>query len=298
MILTKDVLDKNGSSDLSWAATNMQYEVITGSQAYGCQVEGSDYDIYGWCIPPKQYIMPELFGYLPGFSSNIPRFDQLIVKKFPYAKTTAEGQIFNIVRFFRLCADNNPNMIDTLFVRAQCRTHCTYLGDLVHKNRELFLSKKCWHTFKGYAYSQLHKVRTKCPEGSRRAIVEKYGFDVKFAAHIVRLLYEVEQLLEYGDMDLMLHREELKSIRCGEWSLEKVERFFEDKVKHLEAVYETSKLPYSVDEEKLRVLLISCLEEFYGDLSISKNANIADLCNSLTDGVNRLYDIINKYRKG
>ena len=39
----------------------------------------------------------------------------------------------------------------------------------------------------------MHKMRTKEPEGKRRAIIEEFGFDVKFAYHVVRLLNEVEQ---------------------------------------------------------------------------------------------------------
>jgi len=102
------------------------------------------------------------------------------------------------------------------------------------------------------------------PVGSRVEMLNKYGYDVKFAAHVVRLLYEVEQLLECGEMDLMLHKEELKSVRRGEWSLLKVEDFFENKVKHLETLYHTTKLPYSTDEQQLKNLLLNCLEEYYG----------------------------------
>jgi hypothetical protein len=40
----------------------------------------------------------------------------------------------------------------------------------------------------------------------------------KFAYHTVRLLNEAERLLLQGDLDLQRNREQLESIRRGEWT--------------------------------------------------------------------------------
>ena len=79
----------------------------------------------------------------------------------------------------------------------------------MRENRRIFLHKGAWHKFKGYAYSQLHKMEIKSPqEGSRRAeLVAEHGFDSKFAYHTVRLLDEVEQILMGGDIDLQRDKE-------------------------------------------------------------------------------------------
>ena len=71
--------------------------------------------------------------------------------------------------------------------------------------------------FKDYTYAQIHKMQTKDPEpgSNRERLREKFGFDVKFAYHTVRLLNEAEQLLLEGDLDLQRNREQLKSIRRG-----------------------------------------------------------------------------------
>ena len=61
--------------------------------------------------------------------------------------------------------DNNPNMIDSLFVSQRCVLHCSPIGDLVRQNRKLFLHKGIFFKLKGYSYSQLHKMRIKKPEG-------------------------------------------------------------------------------------------------------------------------------------
>ena len=73
---------------------------------------------------------------------------------------------------------------------------------MVRDNRRLFLSKEAWKKFRGYAQAQLKKMNDKQPEGKRKEIVDRYGFDVKFAYHIIRLMDEAEQILLDGDLDL------------------------------------------------------------------------------------------------
>ena len=62
-------------------------------------------------------------------------------------------------------AANNPNVLDALFTPATCVLHTTRAGTLVRENRRLFLHRGAWPKFKGYAYSQLHKIAIKQPTG-------------------------------------------------------------------------------------------------------------------------------------
>jgi hypothetical protein len=88
----------------------------------------------------------------------------------------------------------------------------------------------------------------------------------KFAYHVVRLLNEVEQLLTEGDIDLMRNREQLKSIRRGEWTEQQVRDYFTRKEAELETLYQNSTLPVGPDEAQVKQLLLCCLEEHYGSL--------------------------------
>ena len=97
-------------------------------------------------------------------------------------------------------------------------------------------------------------------------MVEEFGFDVKFAYHVVRLLNEVEMILSEGDLDLMRNREQLKSIRRGEWTEQQVRDYFTRKEAELETLYQQSSLPWGPDEDKVKTLLLRCLEEHYGSL--------------------------------
>ena len=165
---------------------------------------------------------------------------------------------------------------------------------MVRENRKLFLSKKVSITHKSYAFSQLHKMDTKNPSGKRKAIRDEFGFDVKFAMNVVRLLYEVEQLLQEGDVDLQLHKEHLKAIRRGDVKKEEIVQFFTVKEKELEKLYHESKLPYSPDLDGIRQLLINCLEHHYGSLDkcVRINKDQTEAALAFTE----IKEIVDKYK--
>lgn len=283
----------------SFMKNNVQYEVIMGSVAYGVSSDNSDIDVYGFCIPPKDYIFPYLKGEIEGFGQKSKRFEQFQQHHIFDKSENKEYDIaiYNIVKYFQLCMNNNPNMIDSLFVPLRCILHSTAVGNHIREKRKLFLHKGSWHKFKGYAYSQLHKASNKKPDpgGKRYVLVQKYGFDVKFAYHIVRLLNEVEQILVEHDLDLQRNREQLKSIRRGEWTLDQIREYFETKEKQLEELYVTSDLQYSPNEEQIKTILLECLEMHYGSLdSFIKKTNKDEL-NIMLDEINTLTE---KIRRG
>jgi predicted nucleotidyltransferase len=255
-----------------WLPGNVQYETIMGSVAYGVSSDTSDVDVYGWAIPQKEDIFPHLRGEIPGFGKPNKRFE--VYQKHHVEDVNAlaghgrtyDLTVFGIVKFFALAMENNPNIIDSLFTPTTCVLHCTKVGNLVRENRRLFLHKGAWPKFKGYAYSQLHKLAIKQPQGKRAELVERHGFDTKFGYHVVRLIGEVEMILMEGDMDLQRNNEPLKAIRRGEWTEERLRRWFADKESHLERVYAESTLRAVPDEGRIKALLLSCLEEHYGSL--------------------------------
>jgi uncharacterized protein len=256
-----------------WLPGNVQYETIMGSVAYGVSSETSDVDVYGWAIPPKEDVFPHLRGEIVGFGREAKRFEQFqehhIVDRDALAGhgRSYDITLFGIVKFFRLAMENNPNIIDSLFTPQTCVLHITKVGNLVRENRRLFLHRGAWPKFKGYAYSQLHKLAIKTPQGKRAEIVARHGYDTKFAYHVVRLLGEVEQILNEGDIDLQRDNERLKAIRRGEWTEEQLRRWASEKEMQLELAYAASSLRAVPDEARLKALLIDCLEEHYGSLA-------------------------------
>lgn len=271
---------------------SIQYETIMGSESYGVASGGSDIDVYGFCIPPKEYIFPHIKGYILGFGKKPLVFQQYEQHHIWNKEKTKQYDfsIYSIIKYFQLCMENNPNMIDSLFTSTNCVLQCTKIGNMVRDQRKDFLHKGSWHKFKGYSYSMVHKMKNKfvkrfvelCKElnipltitrdeycrmmgnnihpefmkclveiekdgikSKRLELVDKFGFDVKFAYHLVRLLNEVEQIIDEGDLDLQRNKEQLKSIRNGEWSLQQIEEYFTFKERELEKLYQESKLQYS-----------------------------------------------------
>ncbi|MFA5344682.1 MAG: nucleotidyltransferase domain-containing protein [Candidatus Omnitrophota bacterium] len=258
----------------SWLADNVIYETVMGSVAYGVSVDISDFDTMGVCVPPKEMVFPHLAGRIEGFGRQHQKFvcyqkhHVLVPDDLGGRGREYDLNVYNIVHYFHLCMENNPNMVASLFTPQDCVLHCTKIGNMIRDKRRIFLHKGCWHKFKGYAYSQLHKIRTRNPEeGSKRAeIIDKFGWDVKFGYHTVRLLSEVEQILTEGDLDIRRNREQLKAIRRGEMTAEDCIAWATTKEQALERAYETSQLPYGPDEQAIKTLLFECLEEHWGSL--------------------------------
>lgn len=250
-----------------WLPDNTHYLTITGSIAYGCNEGYSDFDVSGFCLPPLHNIFPHLNGEIPGFGTQIQRFEQWQEHHLEFKKVEYDFTVYSIVKYFQLVMDGNPNMIDSLFTADDCVLHCTIIGQMVRDNKHIFLSKNIWPKFRGYARSQLHKIQSKNPEGKRRAIVEKFGYDVKYAYHLVRLLLECEQLLSLGTMDLRRDKHVYKSIRRGQWKIEEIFNFFNDKSVYLEKLAQETELPKKPNQDAIKQLLIQCIEYAYGNIS-------------------------------
>jgi predicted nucleotidyltransferase len=115
---------------------------LTGSRVYGTFDEHSDYD-YRWvAIPPRRY-----------FLGCQARFDQ------HESSSPDDCVIFGINKFLKLAAGNNPNVVELLFIPARFWATSSPEWHRLQEARGLFISKKCFHTFRGYAHAQLKRVR-------------------------------------------------------------------------------------------------------------------------------------------
>ena len=115
---------------------------LTGSRVYGTSTPESDYDYRGVAIPPKRYF----FGCSSRFNqAEMPEDDSVV---------------YDIRKFLSLAIDNNPNIIELLYIPTKFWRTSTYYWDDLVGARKLFLSQKAYHTFRGYATSQLKRIQT------------------------------------------------------------------------------------------------------------------------------------------
>lgn len=274
-----------------WLADNTHYLTVMGSVAYGVSNDMSDQDVYGFCMPPKEMVFPHLAGEIMGFGRQIKRFEVWQQHHITAYEKEYDFSVYSIVKYFQLLMENNPNMVDSLFTARRLVLHLTEIGEMVREHRKTFLHRGSFHKFKGYAYAQLAKIRAKkqSENTKRKASIEAYGYDVKAGYHVVRLALECEQILVEGDLDLERNAEQLRAIRAGLWTLERLERFFEQKESHLESLYADSKLPAYPDEDAIKELLMNCLEQHYGSLSavVQRQTSVDKLVRDLREVIDR-----------
>ena len=120
-----------------------------GSHSYGTATPTSDFDYMSVVIPDENC----LFG-LTTWGSAGTKDD---VYEDPL-KGLVEHRLFDIRKFINMCTNMNPNAVPLLWLQPEHYEVMTPEGAMLVQNRSLFNSKKAYHTFSGYAYSQLQKM--------------------------------------------------------------------------------------------------------------------------------------------
>jgi len=283
--------DKKLITPPKFLVKNVHYETIIGSMAYGVNKDDSDYDVYGICIPPKDIVFPHLQGIIPEFDDSYIKFDQWQEHHIIDDSTSREYDftVYNVVKFFKLASKCVPNIVDSLFTPTNCVLHLSRVGNIIREDRKLFLCKKIYHSYSGYAYQQLSKAKKGSNKSNpkRKKSIETYGYDAKFCYHIIRLVNQAEQMLVEGDLDLQASRKQLMSVRNGEWTFEQIEDYFESIRIKLSNLYQTSNaLPEKIQKTKIKNLLLKVLEENYG--SIDQCVKILDKDTTILNQIQEL----------
>jgi hypothetical protein len=175
---------------MTFTHNNQTYELIllhlAGSKLYGNSTPQSDTDYRGIFIAPKETKL----GIL-GAVEQLEGIDvyKSLKKAGLELEETQDIVIYEISRFAKLAADNNPNIFDTLCVDYMNPKYIVYVEDRGRElidNRNLFMSSRLKFTFSGYAISQLAKIKnrdkylTKYPDVSNVLKEVKECYDNKF----------------------------------------------------------------------------------------------------------------------
>lgn len=197
-----------------------------------------------------------------------PPSSELGLTRFHHAQFWVEELDVTVYTLRKLCGmllKSNPNVLCLLWILNDClllRTSETW-NRLLHC-RGLLASKGAYSSFIGYATSQLRKMERHACEGymgaKRKRLVEKFGYDCKNAAHLVRLLRMGTEFMRTGEM-VVDRREagddvELRAIKSGSLTLDEVKAEAEGLFGEACVAYESSELRAKPDGEWLEKFLV------------------------------------------
>jgi len=211
----------------------------------------------------RVYAMPEKYYF------DLEGYDR---KDETYQKWEGNKDIvaYEVRKMMHLLAGMNPNVICSLYTRKQEYTLLTPEWKHIMDNRHAFVSKNLIHnTFGGYAYSQITQMEKNQKEGymgeKRTKILKKFGYDIKNASHLIRLLKMGTEFLEDGKPIVyrIKDRDELLSIKRGEWKLKQIKDYSSELFKKFHEAFEKSKLPSKNNPKKINNLLYDIFLSLY-----------------------------------
>lgn len=128
---------------------------LGGSHAYGTNNENSDLDIRGCALNSKMQILTN------------ENFEQFV-------NEATDTTIYAFNKLVALLSNVNPNTIEMLGNKPEHYFYVSPIGQELIDNAHLFLSKKCVHSFGGYANQQLYRLNQKSAHQLSQAGLEQH----------------------------------------------------------------------------------------------------------------------------
>ncbi|MEC4894415.1 MAG: nucleotidyltransferase domain-containing protein [Oscillatoria sp. PMC 1051.18] len=129
---------------------------LVGSQAYGTATPTSDRDYKGIFIAPKEYYL----GFKTIEQKDAGWQSEAGSGLFPFLDKVQDCVAYELRKFLTLIGNNNPNILEILWLDPEFYLYLTPLGERLIYYREDFLSQKVRGSFAGYAYAQIKKVES------------------------------------------------------------------------------------------------------------------------------------------
>lgn len=201
------------------AGSVMILQALVGSTIHGTAIAGTDdRDEMGICIEPPEKVL------------GLQHFETMVYRTQPDGVRSGPGDldltIHTLRKFTRLAAKGNPSILLPLYVPSSAligKTH--YLGHRLREVRSMFLSKHVGKSFLGYLIAQ--KERLMGERGQmrvkRQELMDAYGFDTKYAGHVIRLAHQGIELMTTGHLSLPMRKaesEEVIAVRTGKFTLQ------------------------------------------------------------------------------
>lgn len=202
--------------DAAVALPNEILRSVVGSGVHGIAVAGTDdHDEMGVYVEPPDHVI--------GLVSARPDY---IWRTQPEGVRSGHGDIdlvlYSLRKFLRLAVKGNPTVLLPLYAPESELVTVTPLGRELRELRTSFLSRQAVERFLGFMRSQHERMmgrgrRSQVP--NRPELIERYGWDVKYGSHALRLAFQGQEIARDGQLTLPLvpeQRERVLAVKRGE----------------------------------------------------------------------------------
>lgn len=232
-----------------------------GSEAFGTSVSGQgDRDEMGVCVEPPEYVI------------GLKTFEQYQFRSAREGARSGPGDldltIYSLRKWLRLALDGNPTLLTPLYTSEALLLISSPLGEELRANAARVVSRQAGRRFLGYLHAQRERLlgMRGGTDVNRTDLIEAYGFDTKFAGHMVRLGVQGVELLETGKLTLPMPepwRSWVVALRRGEHSKEEALAVAADLERQLQQLLETSDLPPHPDVTWANEFLVRAYQEVW-----------------------------------
>jgi predicted nucleotidyltransferase len=224
----------------------MILRIVAGSELTGTNVGSSDRDELGITVESPRDIL------------GLDCFTQWMSKLSPdqrMGEDELDLTIYGLRKFVTMALKGNPNILQMFFAEGDAVIERDLWGAELQSTREWYISQSALRSFLGYMTSQRQRLLGERGQKdvNRPELVAKYGYDTKYASHLIRLGLQGLELAQTGRMSLPMRpgdRDMVMSVRRGEMPLRTVVTLGEALESKLAISIEASRLPERPDRER------------------------------------------------
>lgn len=189
---------------------------VVGSGVHGIAIEGTDdHDEMGVFVEPPDRVL--------GLGRPVPHY---VFRTQPEGARSGPGDVdlllYSLRKYLRLATVGNPTALLPLYAPPAAVVVSTPLGEELRALAPAVLSQRAVHRFVGYMNSQRERLlgrgrRSAVP--NRPELVQRYGYDVKYASHALRLAYQGLEIVRDGRLTLPMppaERERALAVKRGD----------------------------------------------------------------------------------
>lgn len=203
-LLTDPVLEYG---DREVAEAGQILRTTVGSGVHGIAIAGTDdHDEMGIFVEPAAWLM----GLRPTRDSYVARSQAEGARSGP---GDTDLILYSLRKYLSLAVKGNPTALLPLFAPEPDVLFCDETGRELRDLRNCFLSRAAARRFLGFMQAQrdaLVNGGRKLP--NRPELVEKYGYDVKYASHALRLAMQGRELVRHARLSLPMPEAERQRV--------------------------------------------------------------------------------------